>query len=1031
MNKKMRLMGKLLHRTFLILPLLAIFFITSFGIPDMANSAITVTASGPGGTQSQTVPDAGGPFDINLPLNRNAVNTITVTATDNLGQKASHELKVTQLSLDQIVVSQVTAERLSVEQVKQLVSDGVIKIDNPANFNVSKFDIVLTIGSKPVPISVAVASAIAAEETGSEEFKMPDADNYGPNPPPAPTEIIVFDQPIASEPGRPYISIPGVIIIEGNIKSLKEFYTVRLLLMNTSGIFTLKNVISNISFPDGGLTSIAPADGIISFGDILPGDGGLPGQAERQFIIRGDEIGIRRVKVGFGGTVAGPGIPEAGPVPFNGSAFTKVEVKGPPTFLVRATHPDAVVAGVPYEFKVEITNTGDIAALYSSLDLSVGADGKLVNCDNAIPPTCTEIGGTETRTFGDILPGKTVSAIFTIKPLQTGMITSCVGVSDQNISLQVIVGLKGCLVGQFPPEQGVPDGTPTVSVVPTPNTLGVSIDSPVTAFFSQEMDQTTITTGSGGTFNVYDRANNVVPGTIRKEIINGKTVAIWQVQDNITNRLAPNIEYTVVLTTAITNTSGVQIYNAWTSRFTTTGEALDDVTPPTLTLSVEPPVNPSYVLPGQLVRVNAYAADQGGGVVRVELRIKDLSVSDSSYQLVDRKVVFAGDLPPYIFTIDSANLVPGHTYQLMATAYDFMMNGQNATINLAIASSAAAPTITLPLPPAQGIPQGISVSITPESVTGGVNEVRYYLDGAQTPFKTVNIPPYQAGIGTLTLTLGSHTVRAVASDALGQVGEGTYVFELVTNPNKPQISLSGTTDGATYIVGSSFVVNGTAADPLGIASVTYALDGAAVASGNQPFSISTTGLALGNHTITAEAVNTIGAKSTLTSSFIVVSLPNGLPPSPPVISALSAPTNGNVTISGSSAAGASITITNATQKFSITVNANGGGQFSAAIAAASGDTIQVIAYDYSASQQPSAAATAAVPTPPVLTGISADPGTMTFNAANAWQDITVTGSYNNSTTSNLTGQATLFLQQPDSCFSKLRRQGGRSQERQQ
>ena len=315
-------------------------------------------------------------------------------------------------------------------------------------------------------------------------------------------------------------------------------------------------------------------------------------------------------------------------------------------------------------------------------------------------------------------------------------------------------------------------------------------------------------------------------------------------------------------------------------------------------MSVEPPVNPSYVLPGQLVKVNTYAADQGSGVVRVELRIKDLTAAGSSYQLIDRKVVFLGDLPPYLFTIDSAKLIPGQCLSIMATAYDFMMNAQNATLDLFIAASAERLRPSpCRHPPAQGIPQGISVSITPESVTGGVNEVRYYLDGAQTPFKTVNIPPYQAGIGTLTLALGSHTIRAVASDALGQTGEGTYVFELVTNPNKPQISLSGTADGATYIVGSSFVVNGTATDPLGIASVTYALDGTAVASGNQPFSISTTGLALGSHTITAEAVNAIGAKSTLTSSFIVVSLPNGPPPSPPVISALSAPVNGNVTIS--------------------------------------------------------------------------------------------------------------------------------------
>ena len=186
MNRKMRLMGKLFHQIYFFLPLLAICLIPFLCCPEMADAAITVTASGPGGTRSQTLADSGGEFDLNLPLNRNAVNTITVTATDSYGQKAAHELKVTQLSLDQIVVSQVTAERLSVEQVKQLVSDGVIKIDNPANFNVSKFDIVLTIGAKPVPISVTVPTPIAEEVTGWEQYKMPDADNAGVTPPPPP-----------------------------------------------------------------------------------------------------------------------------------------------------------------------------------------------------------------------------------------------------------------------------------------------------------------------------------------------------------------------------------------------------------------------------------------------------------------------------------------------------------------------------------------------------------------------------------------------------------------------------------------------------------------------------------------------------------------------------------------------------------------------------------------------------------------------------------------------------------------------------
>ena len=130
-----------------------------------AQADVTVTATGAAGVVSQTVPGAGGAFGLSLPLSKNAVNTITVSATDASGNKVSQDIKVTQLSLDQIVVSQVTAERLSVQQIKQLVADGVIKLDNPANYNVSKFDIVLTIGDKQVPISVPIVSPVNSKET--------------------------------------------------------------------------------------------------------------------------------------------------------------------------------------------------------------------------------------------------------------------------------------------------------------------------------------------------------------------------------------------------------------------------------------------------------------------------------------------------------------------------------------------------------------------------------------------------------------------------------------------------------------------------------------------------------------------------------------------------------------------------------------------------------------------------------------------------------------------------------------------------
>jgi hypothetical protein len=972
-----------------------------------AGAQITVTATGPSGSQSQTVAGTGGAFDLSLPLAGNAINTITVTAVDSSGDRATQDVKVTQLSLDQVVVSQVTTQQLTTQQVKQLVADGTIQLDNPANYNVSNFNIVLTIGSQPVQISLPVATPIDNTQTGYETYQMPGGEGGGgggsQNQPP---QIVIFDQPV---PATDQISnpphIPGVIIIEGSIKSLKEFYTVRLLLMNTSSIFTLQNVTASISFPDGGLTAIAPDTGVNTFGDIVPGGAGQPGQAEQQFIIRGDAIGVKHVQVSFGGTIAGPGI--GTPVPFNGSAMSSVTVNGPPTFQVQVLQPDTVTIGTPYDLQVNITNTGQTDALYASLSLGVGAAGNLVDCEGAGSPSCAQPGGPETRTLGDIAAGQTVSATFTIDPLVSGAVSSCFGVSDQNISLQVLVGANGCLAGTLPPATGAPAGVPTVSIVPSANALGVAIDSPVTAFFSQLMDTTTITTGANGSFNVYDPSGNIVPGQLTFTTVNGNTVAIWQDNDTANNdRLISNTQYSVSVTATPASTFGSALYNAWTSRFTTTGTALDDTTPPTLTLTVEPSVDPSYVLPGQLVVIDAYASDQGSGVARVEMRIKDLTAGDTTYTLIDRKVVFSGDMPPFLFTIDSSKLVAGDNYQLMGTAYDVAGNSQNATVGLSIASSAAPPTIQLPAPPANGVLQGISVSLTPTSVTGGVRSVNYYLDGATVSFATVNLPPYQASLNTLMLALGTHSILAVATDGLGQTGSATYTFNLVTNPNKPQIALSGTTNGATYIAGSSFAVNGSASDQVGIASLAFTLDGSPVANGSSSFVVSTSALSLGTHQIVAQATNDLGVSSTLATNFNVVALPNGPPPAAPTVANVTVPANGQTTVTGLTAAGARVDVSNATRSFTVTVYADANGNFSASLAGQSGDTLQLVAYDYTVSQQPSAAATAVVPAPPALDHIAATITSSTFTAVNEYHDITVTGYYKDNSTADLTTQST-------------------------
>jgi hypothetical protein len=996
-------------------------------LPTGSRAAIQVEVSGPGGkvALSPPLPDEGGTFDVNLPLNQNAVNTLTVTATDEHGNTASQELAVTQISLDKIVVSRITSERLSVEQVQQLVNEGVIDLDDPENYNVSTFDIVLTIANEPIPVKVPIVMPKGEEETGWETYKMPrDGAGGGSNrrPPPRPVEIVVFEETV-SGPGGEYVSVPGVLVIEGRIKSLKEFFSVRLLLMNTSGIFTLSDVAANIEFPDGGLTSILPADGVISFGEILPGDGDQPGQKEKEFVIRGDEIGVRDVIVNFGGLLTGPGILVDEPIPFNGSAATDVEVKGPPTFEVQVTHPESVIANQPYQLEVRITNTDDIPAMYASLELDFGADGRLVTCGLAADgsPVCTDLEEADVRSLGHILPNQTVTEIFTVRPLKTGRISSCMGASDQNITLQVFVGTIGCMVGHFPPDRVPSDGAPAVSVLPSPNATGIHTDSPVVAFFSEEMRTETITTGENGSFNVFDSARNRVPGQLRFETLNAKTVAIWQVNDGLTNRLVPNAAYTVMVTTDASDLDGMPLAAPWTSTFSTTATGIDDITPPTLTLSVRPPVNPNFVLPGQIIEVHAYASDQGTGISRVEARIKDLDEPEAVFQLIDQKTVFQGDRPPFIFSIDSAGLAPGHAYQFRGTAYDGNGNLRDATLSLLIAASAAPPTLLLPEDPADPILHGVSIDVTPVALTGGVREVRFYLDGATAPFKTVNLAPYQTSLRTLGLALGAHTVRAVAEDGLGQTGEDSLRFELVENLNMPTVGFSGAVSGTEYVEGSSILVRGTAEDPVGVQSMRYYLDspgGEPLYTGMAPILLDTTGLSLGTHTIYLQATNNLGISNLLTDpasmlTFSIVEPPPGPPPPKPTITQVSHPdANGIVTVQGTSAPGTRVDITNTNTGVTVSVNVSPGGSFSAEIDAHVGDVLTILAYDFSQSGSPSEPVQWTATAPPVLLSIDVSPSAMNFTAANQSQNILVTGHYDDGTASSITQAASFSSSNP-------------------
>ena len=206
--------------------------------------------------------------------------------------------------------------------------------------------------------------------------------------------------------------------------------------------------------------------------------------------MRGDEIGRRAIRVNFGGFVTGPGIPSDAPIPFNGGADTGVEVKGPPKFRVRVSHPAGVVNGVP-RLGVEITNDGDAARRSSQASSSRSAPPRRSSIASHRPArrrVCTDVPGTVVHNLRHLF-GRRLDEVHD---------PAVADGADRRASARIerharSVGRHDRLHHRpFPPPVIGGSGEPTVTVLPFANAQGIGVESPVTALFSEAMDEVSV-----------------------------------------------------------------------------------------------------------------------------------------------------------------------------------------------------------------------------------------------------------------------------------------------------------------------------------------------------------------------------------------------------------------------------------------------------------------------------------------------------------------------------------------------------------
>jgi YVTN family beta-propeller protein len=200
--------------------------------------------------------------------------------------------------------------------------------------------------------------------------------------------------------------------------------------------------------------------------------------------------------------------------------------------------------------------------------------------------------------------------------------------------------------------------------------------------------------------------------------------------------------------------------------------------------------------------------------------------------------------------------------------------GSQAPLAQSSPADTTPPTVAITAPAAgERVGRNVTIAATTSDAVG-VASVTFLVDG--TAIGTDTKPPYSVRWNTRGFADGSHTLRAEARDKAGNVGTSAPVSVIIgsaTDTTPPTVSLTSPAGGAQ--VTGTVAIAATASDAVGVTSVTFLVDGAAIATDtSSPYGASwnTAGVAGGSHTIRAEARDAAGNVGTSAAVSVTVAV---------------------------------------------------------------------------------------------------------------------------------------------------------------
>jgi hypothetical protein len=248
----------------------------------------------------------------------------------------------------------------------------------------------------------------------------------------------------------------------------------------------------------------------------------------------------------------------------------------------------------------------------------------------------------------------------------------------------------------------------------------------------------------------------------------------------------------------------------------------------------------------------------------------------------------------------------GDTYWVQRTTNPTPLSGTSVTINDTAPASdrynlficeiralsapdTTLPTVAMTAPANNATVSGTNVTVSATAADNvAVAGVQFKLDGADLGLEDTS-SPYSIVWNTTGATNATHSLTAVARDTSGNRATATAVSVTVSNivdTTPPTVSMTAPANGAT-VSGTAVTVSASAADNVGVASVQFLLDGAALGSPITvaPYTMTwnTTATSNGPHTLAAQALDT--SNNPATSAPVSVTVSNTAS-TPPVIDAV-------------------------------------------------------------------------------------------------------------------------------------------------